>query len=328
MSHKVIPGSKRVDGLTWDPDALFVVGRDARPDGTVDGPEHCRWDPRALKDPDPEMVDSFKRHRRNFLTVVIVDVDGVAEIDDGRSRVIAAREAQRQLKAEGKDDWRVTISSTLSVRGYSEVEHALLGQELNALRRDDDDMTLCEKACHALRFTDEKGKALTRSRIAKMNGWFTDAYKIDMAEVIVEKASTEVKEALRAGRITMSLAYDIARKPKAEQAESMVKVEAVAAAQPAGKKVSRAAAGREAGVKRETEPAKSTVKVLLDQLRNADGTFVDDELPTAFLLGMAWALRIETPDGLVNANVPHNGDVLDGEALLARATRLLKKANG
>jgi hypothetical protein len=215
MGAKAIEGLKRVDSYSADPEELFLVGRDKRRDGSVDGPEHCRWDPRASYDPNPELVASFKRHRRNFLTVVIVEVDGIAEVDDGRQRVIAAREAQRQLKKEGAEQWRVTIYTTTPLRGMSEVDHALLGQELNALHTDDDDMTLCEKACHALTFVDEKGAPLTKSRIAKMHGWHPS--DVDKAVKIVEAGSAATKAMLRRGEITMALAYDMACKPKAEQ---------------------------------------------------------------------------------------------------------------
>lgn len=48
MGTKTPDGAKRLDGLAWRPENLFLVGVDARPDGTIDGPEHPRWDPRAL----------------------------------------------------------------------------------------------------------------------------------------------------------------------------------------------------------------------------------------------------------------------------------------
>lgn len=336
-------GLKRVDGYTADPDDLFIVGRDARADGTVDGREHCRWDPRALYKPDPALVASFKQHRRNFLTVVIVVVDDYTEIDDGRQRVIAAREAQRQLREEGDPNPNVLIYTTLSIRGKSELEHALLGQELNATSVDDDDLTLCEKAAHALGFADAKGQPLTKSRIAKMNGWHPSV--VDQAIKIVESASASTKQLLADGRITIALAYDLACKPKAEQNDANKNVEvlvakateAAVAAAPAGapapapRKITRADADR-GGVAVEVVPSKRTVEKMLSDLERADGAgFVDDDLPNAFLLGAIWALRLEVPEtrGKVwDVNCGEDAvDFTEAAELLAKATKLLKKAN-
>lgn len=337
-------GLKRVDGYTADPDDLFIVGRDTRADGTVDGREHCRWDPRALYKPDPDLVASFKKHRRNFLTVVIVVVDDYTEIDDGRQRVIAAREAQRQLREEGAENPNVLIYTTLSIRGKSELEHALLGQELNATKVDDNDLTLCEKAAHALTFADDKGKPLTKTTIAKMNGWHPSV--VDQAVKIVESASASTKQLLNDGRITIALAYDLACKPKAEQNDANKNVEVLVAKAtetaianaPAGapsptpRKITRADADR-GGVAVEIVPGKKTVARLLDMLEVADGGGFDGaEIPHLVLIGAIWALQMELPEtaGDVWDICCTDESLRDGarvKEIMATATKLLKKAN-
>ncbi len=305
MALKLLDGSRRVDALAFDPDALFIVGIDKRPDGTIDGPEHPRYDPRVKLPIDEALVLSMMEHGRNIQTVTIVNVDDVGEVDDGRQRVRAGREGNRRL-AEAGSDRRISIYTSAPLRGYDDAGHALLGMELNGLAQAEDQMTKCEKAAHALRFVDADGEAATKSKIARNNRWHP--IQVDQALAIVEGAAADVKKALREGRITMALAFDLASKSKAEQKEAMATV----AAAPEGKRVTKAKLKAKTGDKE----AKATKRLLAKMLATLEVVAVDEEtsepsvvgyasdkMPLAFLVGALWALDGDIPDLVLNGNV-------------------------
>lgn len=327
MAIKTPEGSKRADALTWNPYALFIVGLDKRPDGKIDGPEHPRWDARVNLPVDPALVDSIARHGRNLQTVTIVEVDGVAEVEDGRQRVRAARVAFDRLIAAGVEDRTIVVETTKPLRGYSVEDQILVGHELNGLRQDDDMMTKCEKVAHAVHFADPAGVEQSKAKLAKANR--LQPSQIDQALTVVERACPAVKAALRAGRINLALAHDLATKPYPEQPAAL---DSVVSTAPEGKTVTRKQAERESTGK--VEPSKRTLARLLRSLEevDTDGSFVGyvsphGDTPTeiklwwAFVAGAQWA---------VNA-----GDLPDDERLgveglrevAKTANRLLRRAN-
>ena len=325
MAIKTPEGSKRADSLTWNPYSLFIVGLDKRPDGRIDGPEHPRWDARVNLPVDPDLVDSISRHGRNLQSVTIVEVDGVAEVEDGRQRVRAARVAFDKLIAAGVEDRTIIVESSKPLRGYSIEDQILVGHELNGLRQDDDMMTKAEKVAHAMRFADGDGAEQARHRLAKANR--LHPHQIDLALKVVERAHADVKAALRENRITLALAADLCSKPLADQPAALG---AVAANVAPGKKATRASTKRDGKV----VPSRRTLNRLLRSLEEVDDTgkaigYISPhgETPTeiklwwAFVAGAQWALN--------------DGELPDDEALgveglrevAKAANRLLRRAN-
>jgi len=327
MSIKTPEGSKRADALTWNPYSLFIVGLDKRPDGKIDGPEHPRWDARVNLPVDPDLVDSIARHGRNLQSVTIVEVDGVTEVEDGRQRVRAARAALDRLKAAGVEGRTIIVETSKPLRGYSVEDQILVGHELNGLRQDDDMLTKCEKVAHALHFADPSGVEQSKHKLAKANRLHPS--QIDQALTVVERACPAVKAALRAGRINLALAHDLATKPYQEQPAAL---EGAVGAAPEGKTVTRKQAEREQTGK--VEPSKRTLARLLRSLEevNEAGEFIGytdphGETPSevrlwwAFVAGAQWAM-----DGGALPDDEKLG--VEGLREVAKAAnRLLRRAN-
>lgn len=327
MAIKTPEGSKRADALTWNPYSLFIVGLDKRPDGKVDGPEHPRWDARVNLPVDPDLVDSIARHGRNLQTVTIVEVDGVAEVEDGRQRVRAARVAFDRLIAAGVEDRTIIVETTKPLRGYSIEDQILVGHELNGLRQDDDMMTKCEKVAHAIHFADPSGIEQSKAKLAKANRMHPS--QIDQALTVVERACPAVKDALRAGRINLALARDLAAKPYSEQPAAL---DSVVSATPEGKTATRKQAEREATGK--VEPSKRTLARLMRSLAELDDTgevvgYVSPHGETPAEIKLWWAF-VAGAEWAMNAGELPDDDRLGVEGLreIAKvANRLLRRAN-
>lgn len=327
MAIKTPEGSKRADALTWNPYSLFIVGLDKRPDGKVDGPEHPRWDARVNLPVDPALVDSIARHGRNLQTVTIVEVDGVAEVEDGRQRVRAARVAFDRLIAAGVEDRTIIVETTKPLRGYSIEDQILVGHELNGLRQDDDMLTKCEKVAHALRFADADGAEQTKQRLAQANR--LQPSQIDQALAVIERAGKDVKAALRTGQINLSLAAYLATKPLDAQTTDLAEV---LAATPDGKKATRKQAKREQTGK--VEPSKRTLARLMRSLAELDDTgevvgYVSPHGETPAEIKLWWAF-VAGAEWVVNEGELPDDDRLGVEGLreVAKvANRLLRRAN-
>lgn len=325
MAIKTPEGSKRADALTWNPYSLFIVGLDKRPDGKIDGPEHPRWDARVNLPVDPDLVDSIARHGRNLQSVTIVEVDGVAEVEDGRQRVRAARAALDRLLAAGVEDRTIIVETSKPLRGYSVEDQILVGHELNGLRQDDDMMTKAEKVAHAMRFADSDGAEQAKHRLAKANR--LHPHQIDLALKVVERAHNDVKAALRTNRITLALAADLSAKPLADQPAALGEVAANVAP---GKKATRASAERDGKV----VPSKRTLARLLRSLEELDDTgkvvgYISPHGETSTEIKLWWAFMAGAQWAMDGGELPDDERFgVDGLREVAKtANRLLRRAN-
>lgn len=345
MSARVLEGSARIDYLKWDPFKLFIVGIDARPDGTIDGPEHPRYDPRVKLPIDPDMVASILKYRRNLQPITVSKVGEIAEVDDGRQRVRAAREAQRLLREQGSDV-QIVVHSGLAMTGFTAADSVIMGLELNSLRRNDDDMTRVEKACLALRYADDPDASKTA--IARACGW-THPSRVDDAIIINERATAEVKDLLRRGLITMPAAVEMAAKkpeaqvkraeiilakagPEAEapaittetvvmpEAKGKGKAKSPKAAKPVSRRELRAidaeAEGRD--VKVAVMPRRKQISTLVAALAKVGGGYDDAEIAASFLAGAIFGAGLDLPDALTDEQ---RQAIIDAQAVLDRVLK-------
>lgn len=119
---------------------LVLVGKD-----TDHGPEHPRYDERVHNDFDEDIVQGMMKPGIGVkLPIVVVkNDDGDLEVDDGRQRVINAREASRRLAEQGLPPLRVPC---LPPEKGGDGTSAILKVMLNEHRQEDTAMGRATKA--------------------------------------------------------------------------------------------------------------------------------------------------------------------------------------
>lgn len=146
---------------------------------------------------------------RGFKSTITVRRNGQkAEVVDGRQRVKAAREANRRLKAEGKE--------TIKVRAFVEQgdDADLFGVMVlsNKGRQDDDPMSEARELKKFLDMgrTEQEAAAI----FCKPLSWVTNAMRLfDLAP--------KVQDAVAAGRVSVSAAAKLAKVDREQQVEKL-----------------------------------------------------------------------------------------------------------
>jgi len=218
-SKQAIEGAQRGALLLVDPWKLFLVGRDTRPDGRVDGPEHPLYDERALEPPDPAMVASMIAV--GFFTVVTFRNNGsLSEIIWGRRRVTAAREAARQLAEVGAPPFLI---GAVHKRGTDATVLEVSNAE-NELRRGDPPLLRAKKAQRML------DRGAPESTVCRAFGITPAALRQTLKLLDL---SDGVQAAVEAGEMSASAALPLAVLSRQEQDKTL------AAAKEPGKKSTR-----------------------------------------------------------------------------------------
>lgn len=179
----------------YDPDQIILV---------ID-PKHPLFDPRALETPDEALVQSMLK--RGFKTGSSIQLESAKEgllVVDGRRRVLAARECKRRQIEAGED---ITIRvRCIVVKGDAFVD-MILG---NAHRKEE---TILQKAAKARRAMDN---GYSEQEVADLFGVTTQTIKNWLA---AEALPDNIKAALEADNITVTLALELAKKTPEEQAQ-------------------------------------------------------------------------------------------------------------
>jgi len=191
--------TKRGTIYWFDPEALIIE----------DDKTHPFYDARAEMPVNEKMVESMKYKNQGVLMAVIIKKDGMEPVVvDGRRRVKAARQANIELKEEGKEPLKVPCI----YRRGDDLE--LFGVTISANEHRVDDGPL-EKA-------------------DKLNKFLNGGGDIDEAHIIfgVSKVTIDnwlklldldrsVKKEIRAGNISASAAATLHKLPKSEQKEKV-----------------------------------------------------------------------------------------------------------
>lgn len=218
----------------------------------VDDPAHPLYQARVNLPVNENLVRSMMV--KGFRSIVIVRRDGEnALVVDGRQRVKAAREANKRLKAEGKEP--------LKVRAYQEKgdEADLFGVMVlsNKGRQDDDPMS---EARELKRFidmgrSDEEAAAI----FCKPKSWVRQTLQLFDLAPKVQKAVTD-------GKVSVSAAVKLVNLDSADQVERLDELLA-SGAKATVQNVARAVkkpAGEEAGP---VPPTKKQIQVAAEHLR-------------------------------------------------------------
>jgi len=128
--------ASRFGGFNFDPSEVLIVGLDVEPNEET---QHL-YDPRCHDEIDDAMVLNVMTYGV-IEPIVVTKIGTECYVVDGRGRLKASREANRRLKAEGKEELRVP---SVLRRG---ADHELFGVSVSAneIRRDDNPMVKAEK---------------------------------------------------------------------------------------------------------------------------------------------------------------------------------------
>ena len=257
--------AKRSTVFNFDPDALVIIGLD-----TDDGPEHHLYDERIK--------------RKNYVTAPFVDnviemgiietvsvtkVGNQGIVVDGRRRVIAARKANEKLRARGEE---LVLVPALLKRGD---EDGLMGILIsgNEHRMDDDPITRAEKAQRL------KDRGRNNTQIGKYFGVSGTAVGnwlkvLDYIPV--------VKNAVRAGKLSMSAAIELANLSPEEQKTALE--EMLASGNTTVDDARSHGGGGGGGGGGSTAPKKTLARKVIEDERAAK------VLGDGFLKGVLWAI--------------------------------------
>jgi len=206
MSKQAIPG-KRGNLFSVDPTFPQIVGIDTKHKTSK---EHPLYDPRIKLPVDEALV-------RNIMVYGVIDPVKVCKdgtdvlVVDGRQRVRAAREANKRLKKEGKEE--LTVPLVLK-RGTDATLFGVM-VSANENRQDDGPLTKADKAGRML----DMGKTVEEIAIAfgvtvqAVNNWLA-----------LLDVGTDVRNAVEKGAITASAAAKLSSLPREEQSKELKEI--------------------------------------------------------------------------------------------------------
>ncbi len=193
----------RADAYKIDPDRAVIIGLD-----TDDGEEHELYDERIHLPLSPEMVANIKAKGVIEPIQFIFDGDRIV-IVNGRRRIMHAREANRQLVAEGEPPLRVP--------GVSKSDEHLLGLMVstNEHRVDDTPLTRAKKLQRMI----ARGYSLDECAV-----YFGVSKQTIRNWKALLECAPKVQKAVDAGKISASAAQKLAKLERAEQVETLDKM--------------------------------------------------------------------------------------------------------
>ncbi len=200
MGTKNYGAESRGDLRNYDADVLILIS----------DPEHALYDKRALEAPDENMIKSMIRYGV-IEPVIIALEDEKAIVVAGRRRVLAVREANKRLVEKGAK--KILVPCVLR-RGS---EDSLLGACIveNAHRKE---VGFVERGRMASRMLN---MGHSKADVAADYGVGVQTL---MQWVALDECSAAVKKAVESGQVTMVVALEVAKLPKAEQAAAMGKL--------------------------------------------------------------------------------------------------------
>lgn len=193
----------RSDLFSFDPDKLVIIT----------DPKHALFDERATLPVEEAMVLNVMAYGVIQPIVFRTEENGegetIAVVVAGRQRVKAAREANKRLKAKGELPLRVP-----GVR-RRENDHGTIGAMVseNEVRKGDDMLIKAAKARRMIEqygYSEEKCAMTFGVSVATLRRYLT-----------IEEATPDVKEAFVRGELPAGAAVELAKLPKAKQAEAV-----------------------------------------------------------------------------------------------------------
>jgi len=265
MAKKNVFNAKRTSIFNFDPDNLVIIGVD-----TKDGSEHHLYDERIKRKGyvPASMV-------KNVMVMGIIESVSITKVGDqpvvvdGRRRVLAARKANQKLRKRGEE---IVLVPTLVKKGD---EEGLMGVLIsgNEHRMDDDPITRAQKAQRL------KDRGRNNSQIGDYFG--VSGTSIGNWLKVLDCVAV-VKNAVRAGRISMSAAIELADLSPEEQKAALEKM--LESGQTSVNDAKGQAAGASGTSVQNPAPKKRLIRKVVEN-ENAAKVLGD-----SFVLGVLWAI--------------------------------------
>lgn len=275
MDSKAAFDAKRGNHFVFDPEKLLIAS----------DPEHPLYDPRGAEPPDPEMVAGIKAAGIIQPINIIKDVKGRPLVVAGRRRVINARQANKELKAEG-----LPIKLVPALYRQENEREALANMiRENAHRKDESITAKAEKARRAMNagYEEEQVAHLFAVSVATLRNWLGVAELHPTVKAAVDEKRVRLNDAVRTiGKVALE-----------DQPAALAKLET-------DKPTRKARKERGQKVERRVTP--------VSRLKRLE-TFVDGcptALPTDALAILAW-LRGDLADKNLASTFPELGGMFE-----------------
>jgi ParB family chromosome partitioning protein len=263
--------AKRGNHFVFDPEKLVIAS----------DPDHPLYDPRGAEQPDPVMVAGIKAVGVIEPVGIIKDTRGRPLVVFGRRRVINARQANRELKAEG-----LPIKLVPALYRHDTEREAVANMiRENAHRKDEATSAKAEKARRAMTmgYDEDQVAEFFAVSVATLRNWLGVAALHPTVKLAVDDRRVRLNDAVRTiGKVAME-----------DQPAALAKIEAE---KPTRK--TRKASGQK--LERQITP--------VSRLKRLEA-FVDTAptaLPRDSLLLLGW-LRGETTDQQLATSFPELG---------------------
>ena len=277
---KHVFNAKRTSIFNFDPDNLVVIGVD-----TKDGPEHHLYDERIRrKGYVPASMVKNIMVMGVIESVSITKIGDQAVVVDGRRRVLAARKANKKLQQRGEE---IVLVPTLVKKGD---EEGLIGVLIsgNEHRMDDDPITRAQKAQRL------KDRGRNNSQIGDYFG--VSGTSIGNWLKVLDCIAV-VKNAVRAGKISMSAAIELADLDPEAQKEAL---ENMLETGQTGVNDAKGQVAASSGGTHSTAPKKKLIRKVIED--ETAGKVLGDD----FIRGVLWAIGDLEPE-----NVKGLSDLID-----------------
>lgn len=255
--------AKRTSVFNFDPDDLVIIGLD-----TDDGPDHPLYDERVKKGIPASMVKNVEI-MGVLESISVTKIGDQAVVANGRRRVMAARKANANLRARGEEP--ILVPAMLK-KGDDEYLMGVLISG-NEHRLDDDPITRAEKAQRL------KDRGRNNTQIGDYFGVSGTAIG-NWLKVL--DCIPVVKNAVRAGKLSMSAAIELADLSPDEQKEALEKM--LASGNTTVNDAKGHAGGGGGGGGGSTAPKKTLARKVVENERAAK------VLGDGFLKGVLWAI--------------------------------------
>lgn len=207
MANKLesMAAAARGDLFYYDPETLTII----------DDPSHALFDERHALELDPEMVKNIKE--MGVIKPIVIKkgpvVDGKPQIlvVDGRQRTAHARQANKELRAEGAAEDRLVLVPAIYRRGGDEDGQAVMAAA-NSYNRTESPTML--------------GRKLVRlTNAGRPDQWLCNHFKLSVADLERHRRLVEmdesVQKAVDAGDFSIKAIDSLERLPPKKQAEAV-----------------------------------------------------------------------------------------------------------
>jgi ParB family transcriptional regulator, chromosome partitioning protein len=284
-----------------DPLDLCIIGgkklpaNERGPLDTDDDESHALWDPRVLDALDPDFVANITAYGVDT-PILICKVDGVAVVIAGKSRVRAARLANKKRKSAGelpiKIDCKVKRDDNIGLMG------AMIHE--NEARRNDEPLARLAKLKRYM----ARGAAITDAALR----FKCSVQALQSLLDYDDNAISATKQAVESGKISQTTGAMLARIEPEEQKKAVNEVLSRATNGHTSQRVAKIVAAKTGAVKAVGIPDKRTQRAVLDHIQTMAHGKNASNAELAFYEGAEEAFKLILGDDEVDERLTRKRD--------------------